>query len=69
MILSEADPIHPPETAERVHRLLPRSELHEPVITLDEWDKIFPGPYADTSKVQGSRAAPIFLEFLDRLEA
>lgn len=59
------DPVHQTVAAQRIHALLPNSTYHEPVVTLDEWDAIFPvKPYPETSRLQGARIAPVWREFI-----
>lgn len=65
------DPVHPTAVAQRIARLLPLSEYHEPVCTLEEWDREFGPtiPYPETSKFQGALIAPVWLDFIRRQEA
>ena len=70
IIVAGCDPVHSIEAGERVHRVVPTSELHEPVLTVEEWEAVFGKyPYAVTSKLQGERVAPVWLDFIRRHEA
>jgi pimeloyl-ACP methyl ester carboxylesterase len=63
------DPIHPTEAAERLHRLLPNSQYHDPVIPLDEFLTVFGvREYPVVSDLQGQRIAPVWREFIARTE-
>lgn len=65
IVTGGADPVHPTETARRIHRLLPDAQYHEPVMTLEEWDKVFNVvPYPRVSDLQGARIAPVWREFI-----
>jgi 2-hydroxy-6-oxonona-2,4-dienedioate hydrolase len=69
MVTGGADPIHPTEAAQRLHRLLPSSRYHDPVVSLEEWDKVFNVvPYPEVSNLQGARIAPVWREFIKRNE-
>lgn len=63
------DPVHQTVAAQRIHALLPASSYHSPVVTLDEWDAIFNvKPYPETSHFQGSRIAPVWVDFIRATE-
>jgi pimeloyl-ACP methyl ester carboxylesterase len=63
------DPIHPTEAAQKLHRLLPNSEYHDPVIPLDEFLKVFGvEEYPVVSDLQGARIAPVWRDFIARKE-
>lgn len=63
------DPIHPTEAAERLHRLLPNSRYHDPVIPLDEFLTVFGvREYPVVSDLQGQRIAPVWRDFIARTE-
>lgn len=65
-----ADPIHPTDAGLRLSRLLPNCSYHEPVVTPQEWDGIFGKvPYPQVADFQGERIAPVWREFIHRLEA
>jgi pimeloyl-ACP methyl ester carboxylesterase len=69
IVTGGADPVHPTVAAERIHKLLRNSEYHEPVITLQEWDKVFNVvPYPEVSNLQGARIAPVWRDFIRRHE-
>jgi len=64
------DPVHPPECARRIHKLLPNSEYHDPVVTADEWNGLFGVVhYPIVSDLQGERIAPVWRDFIKRTEA
>jgi pimeloyl-ACP methyl ester carboxylesterase len=69
IITGGADPIHPTQAAQKLHRLLANSHYHDPVVTLDEWDKLFNVvPFPQVSDFQGSRIAPVWRDFIKRTE-
>jgi pimeloyl-ACP methyl ester carboxylesterase len=69
IVTGGADPIHPTQAAQRLHRLLPNSQYHDPVATPDEWDKLFNVvPFPQVSDFQGERIAPVWRNFIKRLE-
>lgn len=69
-ITGGVDPVHPTATAQNLHRLLPNSHYHEPVVTVAEWEGIFGTvPYPITSNFQGERVAPVWRDFLRQMEA
>jgi 2-hydroxy-6-oxonona-2,4-dienedioate hydrolase len=65
------DPTHPTEAAQRVARLLPNAQYHDPVTTAAEWDANFSSgiPYPITSNFQGERITPVWRDFIRRTEA
>jgi len=64
-----ADPIHPTDAGQKLHKLLPNSSYHEPVVTTEEWNKIFGKvPYPKVADFQGERIAPVWREFIERIE-
>ncbi len=69
MVTGGADPIHPTEAAQRIHGLLSNSRYHDPVVSPEEWDKVFNVvPYPEVSNLQGARIAPVWREFIKRNE-
>lgn len=65
IVTGGADPMHPTAAAQRIHALLPNCDYHEPVVTLEEWDKVFNVlPYPEVSKLQGARIAPVWRAFI-----
>jgi len=69
MVTGGADPMHPTVAAQRIHRLLPNSAYHDPVVTLEEWDKVFNVvPYPEVSDLQGARIAPVWRSFIRKNE-
>ena len=68
-IVAGNDEMHTLSAAQNLHRLLPQSEFHEPVIPRDEWDRLWAGPPAELARVRAERACPIFLNFIERVEA
>ena len=70
IVVPGCDPIHPTEAGQRIARIMPNCEYHVPVVTLDEWDRVFGhNPYPVTSKLQGERIAPVWLDFVNRMES
>ncbi len=65
IVVAGCDPVHPTEAAQTISQLMPNCVFHPPVIPLDEWDQVFGNnPYPVTSRLQGERVAPVWLEFL-----
>ena len=63
------DPMHPTDAARRIHKLLSNSRYHDPVVSLEEWDKVFNIlPYPKVSDLQGARIAPVWREFIESNE-
>ena len=69
VIVAGNDEVHTLTAAQNLHRLLPQSEFHDPPISTDEWDRLWVGPPEDLARVRAERAAPIFREFLAKVEA
>jgi pimeloyl-ACP methyl ester carboxylesterase len=64
-----ADPMHPTAAAERIYGLLREASYHDPVVTLEEWDRIFNvRPYPEVSVLQGTRIAPVWRRFVEATE-
>jgi pimeloyl-ACP methyl ester carboxylesterase len=69
IVTGGADPIHPTDASQKLHRLLPNCAYHEPVVTLGEWNNIFGKvQYPKVSDFQGARIAPIWRQFLKERE-
>ena len=70
-ITGGVDPTHPTEAAQRLAKLLPQAQYHAPVVTEAEWDANFSSsiPYPITSNFQGERIAPVWRDFIRRMEA
>lgn len=65
IVTGGADPVHPTVVAQHIHRLLPGSEYHEPVLTLEEWNKVFNViAFPEVSDLQGARIAPVWRDFI-----
>jgi hypothetical protein len=70
LVTPGADPMHPPAVGQRIHRLIAGSEYRDPVVTLDEWDRVFNVlPYPKVSNLQGERIAPVWRAFIAKHEA
>ena len=69
VIVAGDDEVHTLTAAQNLHRLLPHSEFHGPPIPRDEWDRLWEGPAEELARVRAERAAPIFIDFLHRIEA
>ena len=70
VVTGGCDPVHPTAAAERIHHLLRGSRYHDPVVTLEEWDKLFNTvPYPEVSNLQGARIAPVWRRFIEENEA
>jgi pimeloyl-ACP methyl ester carboxylesterase len=69
IVIAGNDPIHPTQTAQKLHALLPNSRYHHPVATTEEWSGLFNVvPFPQVSDFQGKRIAPIWGEFIKQLE-
>ena len=69
IVTGGVDPVHPTAAAQRIHRLLPNCRYHEPVVTDQEWDRLFGKvPYPQVSDLQGERIAPVWRMFIKELE-
>jgi pimeloyl-ACP methyl ester carboxylesterase len=69
IVIGGADPIHPTQAAQKLHGLLPNARYHDPVVTLDEWDKLFNVvPFPRVSDFQGERIAPVWRNFIRQIE-
>lgn len=69
VVTGGADPVHPTIAGERIHKLLRNSTYHPPVVTLEEWDKVFNVvPYPEVSNLQGARIAPVWHNFIRQCE-
>jgi pimeloyl-ACP methyl ester carboxylesterase len=66
-ILAGDDDVHPTTAAQNLHRLLPDSELHDPLIRRAEWETLDAGAQRD--RVRAQRALPLFEAFLAKVEA
>lgn len=65
IVTGGADPIHPTIAAQRIQKLIPGCRYHDPVVSLEEWDKVFNVlPYPKVSDLQGERIAPVWLNFI-----
>ena len=69
MIIAGDDDVHTLKAAQELHRILPNSEFHDPVIARPEWDILQPGAPSELARVRANRSAPIFLRFLEKVEA
>lgn len=69
IVTGGADPVHPTVAGERIHNLLRNSDYHAPVVTTEEWDRVFNVvPYPEVSNLQGERIAPVWRDFVRRSE-
>jgi pimeloyl-ACP methyl ester carboxylesterase len=70
-ITGGVDPVHPTEAARRLAKLLPNAHYHPPIVTEAEWEANFSDtiPYPTTSNFQGERIAPVWRDFIRRIEA
>ena len=69
VIVAGDDDVHTLTAAEALHRLVADSEFHDPVIQRDEWDRLWGGQPEALAQLRAERAAPIFMKFLERVEA
>ena len=68
IVTGGADPMHPTVAAQRIRDLLPDCRYHDPVVTLEEWDKVFDVlPYPQVSNLQGERIAPVWRSFIEQI--
>jgi pimeloyl-ACP methyl ester carboxylesterase len=68
IIAAGDDDVHPTVAAQRLHKLLRNSELHEPPIPRHEWDQLSSVPET-RDEVRAQRCLPLFQAFLARTEA
>src|ERR1051326_2078577 len=69
IVIGGNDPIHPTEVAKNLRALIPNCRYHDPVMSIDEWSKIFNViPFPQVSDQQGARLAPLWREFIRDLE-
>jgi pimeloyl-ACP methyl ester carboxylesterase len=69
IVTGGCDPIHPTEAAQRLHRLIPGSQYHDPVIPQEEFLKVFGvEEYPVVSDLQGARIAPVWRDFIAHTE-
>ena len=70
IVIGGNDPIHPARVAQKLHALLPNSRYHDPVVTLEEWSRLFNVvPFPQVSDFQGERIAPIWGDFIRQMES
>jgi pimeloyl-ACP methyl ester carboxylesterase len=70
VVVAGNDPIHPAEVAKSLHAIMPDCRYHDPVMTPDEWTKIFNViAFPQVSDLQGQRIAPLWREFIRQLES
>jgi pimeloyl-ACP methyl ester carboxylesterase len=69
IVTGGADPIHPTDAGQKLHKLLRNSRYHPPVVTPQEWDNIFGKvPYPKVADFQGERIAPVWRKFIKEIE-
>jgi pimeloyl-ACP methyl ester carboxylesterase len=69
IVIGGNDSIHPTEVAKSLHAIMPDCRYHDPVMTREEWTKIFNViPFPQVSDLQGQRIGPLWREFIRRLE-
>jgi hypothetical protein len=70
IVIGGNDPIHPTRVAQKLHALLPNSRYHNPVVTSEEWSRLFNVvPFPQVSDFQGERLAPIWGDFIRQMES
>jgi len=70
IVIGGNDPIHPTRVAQKLHALLPNSRYHDPVVTSEEWSRLFNVvPFPQVSDFQGERIAPIWGDFIRQMES
>jgi pimeloyl-ACP methyl ester carboxylesterase len=69
IVTGGVDPVHPTQVAQKLHALLPNSRYHDPVVTLEEWERRFNVvPFPQVSDWQGERIAPVWRSFIRQME-
>jgi pimeloyl-ACP methyl ester carboxylesterase len=69
IVTGGVDPVHPTPVAQKLHALLPNSRYHDPVVTLEEWERRFNVvPFPQVSDWQGERIAPVWRSFIRQME-
>ena len=70
IVIGGNDLIHPTRVAQKLHALLPNSRYHDPVVTSEEWSRLFNViPFPQVSDFQGERIAPIWGDFVRQMES
>jgi pimeloyl-ACP methyl ester carboxylesterase len=70
IVTGGVDPVHQTVVAQRIGALLSNAAYHEPVVTLEEWDRIFNvRPYPEVAELQGARIAPVWRAFIRNSES
>jgi pimeloyl-ACP methyl ester carboxylesterase len=70
IVIGGNDPIHPTEVARNIHAVMPNCHYYDPVMTAEEWIKIFNIiPFPQVSDLQGARIAPVWAQFIRQLES
>jgi pimeloyl-ACP methyl ester carboxylesterase len=70
IVIGGNDSIHPTEVAKSLHAIMPDCRYHDPVMTREEWTKIFNViPFPQVSDLQGQRIGPLWREFIRQLES
>jgi pimeloyl-ACP methyl ester carboxylesterase len=69
IVTGGVDPVHPTPVAQKLNSLLPNSRYHDPVVTLEEWERRFNVvPFPQVSDWQGERIAPVWRSFIRQME-
>jgi pimeloyl-ACP methyl ester carboxylesterase len=69
IVTGGVDPIHPTAVAQKLNALLPNARYHAPVVTIEEWDKLFNVvPFPQVSDFQGERIAQVWRAFIREIE-
>ena len=67
VIVAGDDDTHTLTAAQALHKLLPNSQFHDPVIQREEWDKLQKSPPEVLAETRAERTVPIFLKFLEQV--
>jgi pimeloyl-ACP methyl ester carboxylesterase len=69
VIIPGDDDIHPRMVGENLHRILPHSELHQPLWSPDEAEKLRQDDPKGFPELGHERRASVYLSFLEKVEA
>ncbi len=67
VIVAGDDDTHTLTAVQALHKLLPNSQFHDPVIQREEWDKLEESPPEVLAETRAERTVPIFLKFLEQV--
>ena len=69
VIIPGGDEVHPRAVGENLHRILPHSELHPPIYSPEETEKLRQQDQKKFQDMGHERRASVYLAFLEKVEA